>query len=170
MRRSRSRLPPGGSCHDEISALRNRYFVVTDEGRRYLKVLDFPVEWYTPEHLPLIQLHSFTNLSPPLISLATLSSFPPGEAKAAAPQRVARLATPTRLKSFWLAAANRIPPIHYSLLPITFAHAGGRCRAGSGTNVWVQSPCVIVWRHCRPFMYFLPGGVASTCFFHIHRV
>ena len=24
-------LPPGGSCHDEISALRNRYFVVTDE-------------------------------------------------------------------------------------------------------------------------------------------
>ena len=27
-------LPPGGSCHDEISALRNRYFVVTDEGWR----------------------------------------------------------------------------------------------------------------------------------------
>ena len=35
--------------------------------------------------MPLIQLHSLTNLSPPLISLATLSSFPPGEAKAAAP-------------------------------------------------------------------------------------
>ena len=31
--------------------------------------------------MPLIQLHSFTNLSPPLISLALLSSFPPGEAK-----------------------------------------------------------------------------------------
>ena len=74
-------LPPGGSCHDEISASRNRYFVVTDEGRRWLKVLDFPVKWRKPEHIPLIQLHSFTNLSPPLISLATLSSFLPGEAK-----------------------------------------------------------------------------------------
>ena len=63
-------LPPGGSCHDEISASRNRYFVVTDEGRRWLKVLDFPVKWRKPEHIPLIQLHSFTNLSPPLISLA----------------------------------------------------------------------------------------------------
>ena len=31
--------------------------------------------------MTLIQLHLFTNLSPPLISLATLSSFPPGEAK-----------------------------------------------------------------------------------------
>ena len=74
-------LPPGGSWHDEISASRNRYFVVTDEGRRWLKVSDFPVKWRKPEHMPLIQLHSFTNLSPPLISLATLSSFPPGEAK-----------------------------------------------------------------------------------------
>ena len=62
-------LPPGGSCHDEISASRNRYFVVTDEGWRWLKVSDFPVEWRKPEHMPLIQLHSFTNLSPPLIRL-----------------------------------------------------------------------------------------------------
>ena len=74
-------IPKLKSCHDEISASRNRYFVVTDEGRRWLKVLDFPVKWRKPEHIPLIQLHSFTNLSPPLISLATLSSFPPGEAK-----------------------------------------------------------------------------------------
>ena len=62
-------LPPGGSCHDEISASRNRYFVVTDEGWRGLKVIDFPVERRKPEHTPFIQLHSFTNLSPPLISL-----------------------------------------------------------------------------------------------------
>ena len=62
-------LPPGGSCHDEISALRNRYFVVTDEGWRGLKVSDFLVKWSKPEHMPLIQLHSFTNLSPPLIRL-----------------------------------------------------------------------------------------------------
>ena len=33
------------------------------------------------KRMPFIQLHSLTNLSPPLISLATLSSFPPGEAK-----------------------------------------------------------------------------------------
>ena len=64
---------------------RNRYFVVTDEGRRWLKVSDFHVGWRKPGHIPSIQLHSLTNLSPPLISLATLSSFPPGEAKAAAP-------------------------------------------------------------------------------------
>ena len=62
-------LPPGGSCHDEISALRNRYFVVTDEGWRWLKVSDFPVEWRKQEHMPLIQLRSLTNLSPPLIRL-----------------------------------------------------------------------------------------------------
>ena len=31
--------------------------------------------------MPLTQLLSKTDLSPPLISLATLSSFPPGEAK-----------------------------------------------------------------------------------------
>ena len=74
-------LPPGGSCHDEISASRNRYFVVTDEGWRWLKVSDFHVGWRKPGHIPSIQLHSLTNLSPPLISLATLSSFPPGEAK-----------------------------------------------------------------------------------------
>ena len=29
-----------------------------------------PVKWRNPEHMPLIQLHLFTNLSPPLISLA----------------------------------------------------------------------------------------------------
>ena len=99
-------LPPGGSCHDEISASRNRYFVVTDEGWRWLKVSDFHVGWRKPGHIPSIQLHSLTNLSPPLISLATLSSFPPGEAKAAAPQRVAKLATPTELKKF-LAYSNQ---------------------------------------------------------------
>ena len=43
-----------------------------------------------------------------------------------------------------------MPPIHYSLLPITFAHAGGRCRAGQGTNVSIQTPCGIIRRHCRP--------------------
>ena len=78
-------LPPGGSCHDEISASRNRYFVVTDEGWRWLKVSDFHVGWRKPGHIPSIQLHSLTNLSPPLISLATLSSFPPGEAKGKKP-------------------------------------------------------------------------------------
>ena len=81
-------LPPGGSCHDEISASRNRYFVVTDEGWRWLKVLDFSVEWYNLEHTPLIQLHFLTNRSPPLISqpcrfrsAVMADSFPPGEAK-----------------------------------------------------------------------------------------
>ena len=56
--------------------------------------------------------------------------FPPHRQGRLEAARVARLATPTRLKSFWLAATNGIPPIHHSLLPITFAHAGGRCRAG----------------------------------------
>ena len=81
-------LPPGGSCHDEISASRNRYFVVTDEGWRWLKVSDFHVGWRKPGHIPSIQLHSLTNLSPPLISQSCRfrsavkpGSFPPGEAK-----------------------------------------------------------------------------------------
>ena len=47
-------LPPGGSCHDETSALRNRYFVVTDEGWRGLKVSDSPVGWRKPELMPSI--------------------------------------------------------------------------------------------------------------------
>ena len=41
---------------------------MTDEGQRQLKVLDFSVEWYNLEHIPLIQLHFLTNRSPPLIS------------------------------------------------------------------------------------------------------
>ncbi len=47
-------LPPGGSCHDEISASRNRQFVVTDEGRRWLEVSNFPVKWWKPKHIPFI--------------------------------------------------------------------------------------------------------------------
>ena len=62
-------LPPGGSCHGEISVFRNRYFGVTDEGWRWLKVSDFSVEWRKLEHMPLILLHTKTDLSPPLISL-----------------------------------------------------------------------------------------------------
>ena len=61
---------------------------MTDEGQRQLKVLDFSVEWYNLEHIPLIQLHFLTNRSPPLISHAnwfrsanSRDSFPPGEAK-----------------------------------------------------------------------------------------
>ena len=44
-------------------------FVVTDEGWRWLKVSDFSGERWKPERTPFIQLHSLTNLSPPLISL-----------------------------------------------------------------------------------------------------
>ena len=52
------------------------------------KSFRFPVEWRKPEHIPFFQLHSFTNLSPPLISqpcrfrsAVKAGSFPPGEAK-----------------------------------------------------------------------------------------
>ena len=57
--------------------------------------MDFPVEWCNLEHTPLIQLHSFTNRSLPLISLflsigsevpiAKKSSFPSGEAEGKKP-------------------------------------------------------------------------------------
>ena len=65
---------PLGFPRGEAVATKQRHFgtdvfVVTDEGWRWLKVSDFPVEWGKPGHMPLIQLHSFTNLSPPLISL-----------------------------------------------------------------------------------------------------
>ena len=41
---------------------------LADEGWRWLKVSDFSVEWCNLKHMPLIQLHSLTNLPPPLIS------------------------------------------------------------------------------------------------------
>ena len=57
-------------------------------GGESLKVSDSPVEWRKLEHIPFIQLHSLTNLSPPLISqpfrfrsAVKAGSFPPGEAK-----------------------------------------------------------------------------------------
>ena len=90
-----------------------------DEGRRWLKVSDFPVEWRKPKHMPFIQLHSLTNLSPPLISLFCQSvpkcrlpkipASPRGKPRTQKPlditiqrtaqlrrRRVAKLATPTR--------------------------------------------------------------------------
>ena len=39
--------------------------------------------------MTFIRVHSKTNLSPPLISFASLSSFPPGEAKGTSYQREA---------------------------------------------------------------------------------
>ena len=65
---------PLGFPRGEAVATKQRHFgtdvfVVTDEGWRWLKVSDFPVEWCNLKHLPSIQLHSLTNLSPPLISL-----------------------------------------------------------------------------------------------------
>ena len=61
---------------------------MTDEGWRYLKDSDFPVEWCNLEHIPLIHLHFSTNLLPPLISqpcrfrrAVKSASFPSGEAK-----------------------------------------------------------------------------------------
>ncbi len=60
-------------------------------GGERLKFLQQYVEWCNLEHMPLTQLHSLTNLSPPLIShnenigsevpLFCCDSFPPGEAK-----------------------------------------------------------------------------------------
>ena len=88
-----SRLLPLGFPRGEAARLdgTSEPARLADEGWRWLKVLDFPVEWRKPEHMPLIQLHSRTNLSPPLISLfcqsvpkcrlSKKSSFPPGEAK-----------------------------------------------------------------------------------------
>ena len=45
-------LPPGGSCHDEISALRNRYFVVTDEGWRQVGFRMHPDERHSSRFPP----------------------------------------------------------------------------------------------------------------------
>ena len=61
---------------------------MTDEGRRYLKISNIPVEWCNLEHMPLIHLHPSTNISLPLISqpcrfrrAVKSASFPSGEAK-----------------------------------------------------------------------------------------
>ena len=54
---------------------------MTDEGRRWLNITGCPVKWCNLKRMPFIGLHLYANLSPPLISFALLSSFPPGEAK-----------------------------------------------------------------------------------------
>ena len=68
---------------------------MTDEGQRQLKVLDFSVEWYNLEHIPLIQLHFLTNRSPPLISQPVpkcrLTASPRGKPRDASPLAVHKL-------------------------------------------------------------------------------
>ena len=186
---------------------------MTDEGQRQLKVLDFSVEWCNLEHTPLIQLHSFTNRSLPLISLfcqsvpkcrlpknpASPRGKPRGRSHTLLPfiqpfnfvscgrilsaptvwvgkllpfseqlgcVHFGRLrASPTGLRSFRFSLCTlpggfgnqrvgTIPVRHYPAeLPPgleTFGFLCVRYRAGQGTNVWVQSPCVTVRRHCRP--------------------
>ena len=84
-------LPPGGSCHDEISASRNRYFVVTDEGWRWLKV-STAVRCFVETKANAIHLTAYIYqpvATPHQAFLSTgsevpfdkKSSFPPGEAK-----------------------------------------------------------------------------------------
>ena len=86
-------LPPGGSCHDEISASRNRYFVVTDEGWRWLKV-STAVRCFVETKANAIHLTAYIYqpvATPHQAFLSTgsevpfdkKSSFPPGEAKGA---------------------------------------------------------------------------------------
>ena len=53
-------LPPGGSCHDKISASRNRYFVVTDEGRRVLKTINSSAEYEFEEETRVTQEHIYS--------------------------------------------------------------------------------------------------------------
>ena len=53
--------------------------------------------------------------------------------------RVARLATPTNSKVFGVQSPMGYPPIHPSLLLITYAHTSGRCRAGQEAIILVQS-------------------------------
>ena len=84
-------------------------------GGESLKSLQQYVERWKSKRMTFIRVHSKTNLSPPLISFASLSSFPPGEAKAAAPQRVAKLATPTeRGGSYWLVATNGVNSLSFA--------------------------------------------------------
>ena len=84
-------LPPGGSCHDEISASRNRYFIVTDEGWRKLKISTV-VRWMAKTKTTTTHPAAFKNqpvAAPhqsflPIGSEAPIvkkSSFPPGEAE-----------------------------------------------------------------------------------------
>ena len=81
-------LPPGGSCHDEISASRNRYFVVTDEGGdRLVNKCNWMSGICSRLHHSTYCCGDFKR-SPPLISqpcrfrsAVKSGSFPPGEAK-----------------------------------------------------------------------------------------
>ena len=85
-------LPPRGSWIFWQSALRNRLSKKTDEGQRYLKVSDFSVEWYKPEHLCQLSnlIHQSTVRRPfshfhRFRKAAESDSFPPGDAKGKKP-------------------------------------------------------------------------------------
>ena len=156
-RRCVSWLPPGGSCHDEISASRNRYFVVTDEGRRQLKVLYFSVEWYNLEHIPLIQLHSLTNRSPPLISQPVpkcrLTASPGGSQAVQTFSLYALLQGACRSSGCFLKSGvtgGFYPPLQGVVQNRGVCHTENltvseryRHRAGQGTAVSIQAP----WQH-----------------------
>ena len=148
------------------------------KGRRHLNVLDFPVEWCNLEHTPLIQLHSFPNRSLPLISLfcqsvpkcrlpknpASPRGKPRGRSHTLLPfiqplsfvgfGRI--LSAPTVWVGKLLPFSEQLSCVHFGRLRASlqdseaFGFLCVRYRAGSGTNVWVQSPCVTVRRHCRP--------------------
>ena len=137
---------------------------LTDEGWRWLKVLDFPVEWRKLKQMPFIWVHSLTNLSPPLISLfcqsvpkCRLSKNPASPRGKPRTQKQSTVPFNGALCCVSFGSASCRPlqwlcstigtrcspqnaPIPHSLLLLTYAHAGGRCRAGLGSTISVQTP------------------------------
>ena len=106
-----------------------------------------PVKWRNPEHMPLIQLHLFTNLSPPLISLAfarqlfdfgmiatgnhnferfvALCNAPGGSQGCFAPGNGGRLrASPTELQKFLTCNNQRTTPPQSEVEPRRLRRSG----------------------------------------------
>ena len=143
-------LPPGGSCQ---TALRNR---LTDEGRRQLNVLDFPVEWCNLEHMPLIQLHSSTNRSLPLISL-----FWQSVPKCRLPKNPASPRGKPRGRNHAPTATNGVHSLSFAFaqqLPQRGSQ-GHFVPAGGSGNQRIGTSSV---RHCPAALP--PASTASKCF------
>ena len=87
-----------------------------------------PRRWAMPGGLGhlCIGTGSVASLSVAQPFFSPISYAPVGAARSRPGRQVG---DPYQAQKLWLAATNGIPPIHHSLLPITFAHAGGRCRA-----------------------------------------
>ena len=103
-----------------------------------------PVKWRNPEHMPLIQLHLFTNLSPPLISLAFARQLPPGGSQGHFVPAGRQVGDPYRLKDFYIIPSNQTA----LLRQLREAPPTGTVETGGWRVARLATPTLQFYRQC----------------------